>query len=477
MAATQREEEYQKVSITRTTSVNPRAHPPATQETKVIELSNLDRKCPVLMYLVFFYRSPPPHHQGLSGCCCSSLFTSLKMGLEEVLSAWYPAAGRLSLDPSTAKLDLVCSNSGALFVEAATPVRISDLGDLSQYNDFYEQLVYKPPLSTRLSDMPLVVAQVTKFGCGGYAVGVGSSHSLFDGLATYNFLNAWASKVAGRVDGEELELIEPVHERERLLVSHGRSQNNKSTRVVAFEHLHQLIKQAVSMDQSMDPGGQLEWVFKFSEMSSRSQQDFVLKTFPLSSAMMECLKSKASDSGGIVCSSFEVVAAHLWKARTKALGIAKHRTVCLQFTVDTRTRMDPPLPKGFTGNAYVLSSISCTCQELENESLATIVEKIKMAKFSITEDYIKAYLEALEAPQSSLPLLPELTMISDWTRTPYHKVDFGFGQAAYVSPLAPPLMQVAYFMQRPDEAGGVDVRIGLLQEHVAAFSQYFLATV
>ncbi|XP_073111680.1 brassinosteroid-related acyltransferase 1-like [Elaeis guineensis] len=165
------------------------------------------------------------------------------------------------------------------------------------------------------------------------------------------------------------------------------------------------------------------------------------------------------------------------KARTKALGIQKDRIVCLQFAVDTRTRMDPPLPKEFTGNAYVLSSISCTSGELERESMATIIEKIKEAKQAVTNDYyVGAYLEALEAPQGVLPPLPELTMVSDWTRTPYHKVDFGIGDAVYVSPLASPFQQVAYFMQSPIDGGGIDVRIGLLPKHVPAFSHYFLAT-
>ena len=136
--------------------------------------------------------------------------------------------------------------------------------------------------------------------------------------------------------------------------------------------------------------------------------------------------------------------------------------------------MDPPLPKEFTGNAYVLSSISCTSGELERESMATIIEKIKEAKQAVTNDYVGAYLEALEAPQGVLPPLPELTMVSDWTRTPYHKVDSGIGDAVYVSPLASPFQQVAYFMQSPIDGGGIDVRIGLLPKHVPAFSHYFL---
>ncbi|EHA8590177.1 Brassinosteroid-related acyltransferase 1 [Cocos nucifera] len=458
-------EDYHKVLVAKTATIYPRAHP---HEARVIQLSNLDRKCPLLMYWVFFYGSPPPH-QGLSA---DSLFTSLKRGLEETLSAWYPAAGRLSLSPATGKLDLSCTNSGALLVEASTHLKILELGDLSQYNDFYEHLVFRPPFSSRFSDIPLVVAQVTNFSCGGYAVGVGTNHSLFDGSANYDFLHAWASKTVGKAD-EAVELVEPVHERGRLLVDCGQIEENlrrpggrdNMMRVTAFGHLYQLIEQAVSMEH-MGPAGKPWCEYRFSEVGSTNLEQFVLKTFSLKSDMVGKLKSKAATGLSGTCSSFE--------ARTKALGIPKDRTVCLQFTVDTRNRMDPPLPKGFTGNAYVLSSISCTSGELEQQDLANIIEKIKEAKQAVTNEYVKAYLEALEAPQNVLPPLPELTMISDWTRTPYHKVDFGLGDAVYVSPLAPPVQHVAYFMQSPKDGGGIDVRIGLLQKCVPAFSHYFL---
>lgn len=166
------------------------------------------------------------------------------------------------------------------------------------------------------------------------------------------------------------------------------------------------------------------------------------------------------------------------QVRTKAFNIAKHRMVCLQFAVDARTRMRPPLPKGFTGNAYVLSSVACTSAELEEASLATVVGKIKAAKQAVTDSYVMKYLAALNAaPQVALPPLPELTMVSDWTKTPYHSIDFGLGKAVFVTPLATPFPQVAYFMQSPSEAGRVDVRIGLPHMHLQAFTRYFLSAM
>ncbi|KAI0504754.1 hypothetical protein KFK09_015707 [Dendrobium nobile] len=464
----------QKVLITRTMAVHPRSPLP---QQKFLHLSNLDRKCPQLMYLVFFYRSSPPHNM---------LFNSLKQGLEDTLSAWFPAAGRLIINPDNGKLDLLCdNNSGVLLVEAFTKIHISELGDLSQYNEFFERLVVNSPFSAdNLSEMPLLVAQVTRFGCGGYSVGVGTSHSIFDGVANYNFVKAWAHNTAKRAGKDkEVEFLsfEPVHERGRLVVGHngyGKEKKPKAeihgkimmTRVIAFDHLHQLIMQASSSLKSvMDP---------YNRRSSSKQEDFVLKTFSLSSSMVEKLKREVTSSSkgdGSSCSSFEVVAAHLWKARTKALGIAKERMVCLQFTVDIRNKMDPPLPQSFSGNAFVLCSVASTAGEIINIKLTTLVDKIKEAKLMVNEEYIKAYLKALEAPQGELPPLLELTIVSDWQRMPYHQVDFfGRSGAIYVSPLGSPVQQAAFFMQRPGDVGGVDVRIGLPNCSLLAFNQYFI---
>ncbi|KAG4144784.1 hypothetical protein ERO13_D05G060000v2 [Gossypium hirsutum] len=469
--ATQHDENYPTVRVTKTVSVLPKSLNP----TQKIHLSNLDRQCPLLMYVVFFYKSSAAY-QNLP---LDSIFSCLKSGLEETLSIWYPAAGRLSLNPSDGKLNLWCSNDGAVLVEAVTSAKIIELGDLSQYNEFFEHLAYKPDFHGNFSEMPLVVAQVTGFGCGGYSIAIGSSHSLFDGPATYDFLHAWASNSAILKQKRGTELYKPVHERGALLVKNPGitklpESGSSATRAVAIDHLYQLIKQAMS-GQTCGP----DTKFGSGKLPDVGNSNLVLKTFHLSGAMIESLKSKVfgERSGSFSCSSFELLAAHLWKARTKALGVMKGSMVCLQFAVDIRKKTVPPLPEGFSGNAYVLASAALTAEELEAGSHEDIVDKIKEAKRSISNDYVIAYNQALDGPQGTLLPLNELTLVSDWTRMPFHKIDFFHGEAAYVSPLLSPIPQVAYFMQDPIDSRGVDMRIGLLPQSLNAFSHYFLTNM
>ncbi|KAL1210393.1 Brassinosteroid-related acyltransferase 1 [Cardamine amara subsp. amara] len=440
-------------------------------QKKLITLSNLDRQCPLLMYLVFFYKNTTTRD-------FDSVFSDLKLGLEETLCTWYPAAGRLGSDGGGCKLNLRCNGGGAVFVEAvATGVKFSEFGDLTQYNEFYETLVYKPFFDGDFSVMPLVVAQVTRFACGGYSIGIGTSHSLFDGISAYEFIHAWAfnshirSKSNGKITNKMDKLvIKPVHDRGNLLFNRDMNQSRDATRVTkaaAIYHLYQLIKQAMMAHQGQNRNFDLP------------DSSFVIKTFDLNGEAIESMKKKSPQ--GFSCSSFEFLAAHLWKARTRALGLRRDAMVCLQFAVDIRKRTEPPLPEGFSGNAYVLASVASTVGEVLDElTLESIVNKIREARKSVDQDYINSYMEALgggdQRNDGNLPPLKELTLISDWTKMPFHTVGFGNGgePADYVAPLCPPVPQVAYFMKNPKDAKGVLVRLGLDPRDVNDFSNHFL---
>jgi len=154
MAAPHDDDPRNMVSISRIVSV----HPKLVQPQRVLTLSNLDRQCPNLMQLVFFYNNLP--HQTLKDLSLNSVFSNLKSGLEETFTLWYPSAGRLGPNQSDGKLNLWCNNQGAVLAEAETSVKTSQLGNLSEYNEFFEKLVYKPAFDGNFSNMPLIVAQV-----------------------------------------------------------------------------------------------------------------------------------------------------------------------------------------------------------------------------------------------------------------------------------------------------------------------------
>lgn len=95
--------------------------------------------------------------------------------------------------------------------------------------------------------------------------------------------------------------------------------------------------------------------------------------------------------GGVVSkvSTFDVVSAHVWQARTKAINLKPTELTQLSYAVDIRDRLDPPVPKGFVGNAIYSACARVTCEEIRTESLAFCVQLIQQANERVTNDYIR----------------------------------------------------------------------------------------
>lgn len=162
---------------------------------------------------------------------------------------------------------------------------------------------------------------MTKFGCGGCSIGIGISHSLFDGPAAYEFMCAWASNSDIKQIQNELDVIimddelQPtpvvalVHDRDTLLKMvdnypcHDDDDDDEGRRAAAIDHLYQLIMQSAATVASTD---------LLMIKSSNDDSSYVHKTFHLSSAFLKCLKKQVVGDN-FSCSSFELVAAHLWK--------------------------------------------------------------------------------------------------------------------------------------------------------------------
>lgn len=143
---------------------------------------------------------------------------------------------------------------------------------------------------------------MTRFGCGGYAIGTGISHSLFDGPAAYDFLSAWAANSAIFKDNNKMQTITPIHERGRLLTGTVANRCSGTVAVAAaIDHLYKLIMQSAMGNEEV------------------GRKEYVCRTFRVSKEMIERLKMNAlgeTNGAAFSCSSFDLIAAHLWKVYT-----------------------------------------------------------------------------------------------------------------------------------------------------------------
>lgn len=451
-----------EVSVIQSMTVQPEK---ATKR-EIISLSGLDRVSPAMLYTVFFYRAS--EQQQIS----DGSVETVRKALEKVFMSWYPAAGRFCINEETGKLEIDCNGAGAVLLEARTDVTLDDLGILWNYKPFYEKLVPGACSSSSspedLSLKPVVVAQVTRFGCGSLSIGFGYSHSLFDGIGAFNFLEAWAA-LSKSTDGQE-RLQQPNHSRALLLTTSpsGNESIYNQFNSMPVQDLYGIPMNATASDDK-------SWETTLSELCNLNKQGCELKTFFVKKETLETMKSQALASEQLSgnCSTFEVLAAHLWRARVKALGLNSTTKICLQFPVDARNRLEPPLGKNFSGNAFVLASTSCYVSEVVEEPLHCTVGRVQIAKNAVRNEYIGSYLKALEASDKFFPSMRELTIVSDWRKIPFHCVDFGWGEAACAAPLATPVPQTTYIMQSPDQNNaGVHIRLGLHPDQVDSFQNH-----
>ncbi|GLJ34504.1 hypothetical protein SUGI_0693880 [Cryptomeria japonica] len=124
-----------------------------------------------------------------------SIFLSLRRN-DMVLVDFYPLAGRLIVDKSSGRIAVDCNGEGALFVEAVTHSAIDDFGDFTSPS-LLTTLVPSATYHNGFTKSPLLMIQVTKFKCGGVALGTGIQHILADGVSSIHFVNSWCDIARG----------------------------------------------------------------------------------------------------------------------------------------------------------------------------------------------------------------------------------------------------------------------------------------
>ncbi|KAK7843856.1 brassinosteroid-related acyltransferase 1 [Quercus suber] len=432
--------------------------PSEQSQRQTIELSGLDRISPAILYAVFFYKC------NLNSEAENSIERA-KRALQKVLVSWNPAAGRFRISDATGKLEIDCNDEGVTMITAVCDSKLEELGKLHEYKPCYEKPVPQLSDADDISKNPLVLVQITRFACGGLSVGVGGSHALFDGSGAFTFLASWAHISSGK---DESDLIVPNHSRAAILHAIYSLHSTPSAasiyeqdHIIAIEDLYGIPMQAMASDDRCWENA----LAKFSQVDPQGGLELI--TLCINKETVETLKALAIERGKLLkCSTFDVLCAHVWKARVKALLLDPNTNICLQFPVDSRNRFQPPLGENFTANAFVLASVSCLVKELLEEPLHSTIHKIQAAKDIITDEYIKLYAKALESSNKFLPSMRELTIITDWLKFPFNALDFGWGKLSSAALLATPVQETAFLMMNLEESGGFLVRIGIGGQYV-----------
>eukprot|EP01018_Ginkgo_biloba_P004925 Gb_26887 [translate_table: standard] len=134
-------------------------------------------------------------------------------------------------------------------------------------------------------------------------------------------------------------------------------------------------------------------------------------------------------------STFEVLSACLWRSRTRALNLPSEQEVKFIYPLDVRSKIEPPLPSGYYGNAFIRAFAKTRAGDLANKPLTFAVELIREAKAKVDNDYIRSAIDFMKLSES--PRSIGSFGISNVTKIGFANVDFGWGKAMYGGPAWP----------------------------------------
>ncbi|KAF9617315.1 hypothetical protein IFM89_035296 [Coptis chinensis] len=409
--------------------------------------SNVDQLFRVHIPSVYFYRP-----DGSSNFFDASV---LRDALSKVLVPFYPVAGRLKKDKN-GRLEIECSGEGVLFFEAYTESILDDLGDFEPSMELM-QLIPRISEGYDIFSYPLMLLQVTYFKCGGVSLGVAAQHTLVDGASGTHFFNSWARAVRG-LDVK----IPPFVDRTLLLA--------RKPPTPSFPHVeHQPPPCIESKNQKLE--------------CQTNPKCAAVATLKISRHQINLLKGLCRDESNLVTfSSYEVLAGHIWRCASKARGLSYEQETTVSTVVDGRTRLNPPLPFGYVGNALFHVTPKATSGDLVSKPLIYAVQKVHETLVRADDKYLRSAIDYLEL-QSDLSGLvrgphtfgnPNLGFTS-WCRMQLHDADFGWGRPFYVGPGSIMHEGLAYLLPSPSDDGNLSLTISLQSDTIVAFKKYFYA--
>ncbi|KAJ4847055.1 hypothetical protein Tsubulata_037448 [Turnera subulata] len=386
---------------------------PSPVET--VYLSNIDQAVSFNVETIYLFEVAPSKSSSTQ-----DVSDRVKKAVEDTLLVpYYFMAGRLNINEKTKRLELVCDNSGVLFVSASSRLELKDLGNLSLPNPTFHHFIHRPGLYKSLAETALLTIQAMLY-----------------------YLNIYKSQdLHVEVSQSGLWHTMPYLMAKEPLIS--------------------------SLPSSFTVPGQ---AFPSPLIFSKT---YVHKVFFFSPEKIATLKEKAMAH----CSSFEVMVAHTWKARTKAVFANLDAYSTVLFAVDIRSRISPALPDGFAGNAVMTAFATAKVGDLLDLPLSFAVRKIKEANERVTSDYIRSAIDWLEVYKGVPAACNGNFYVSAWWKLPFHELDFGFGKPVHVGPVVFGNDQFVVLLPEGnsvDNEGGIKLWIGLEPEKMDRFMTHIL---
>ncbi|GLJ15509.1 hypothetical protein SUGI_0254610 [Cryptomeria japonica] len=252
------------------------------------------------------------------------------------------------------------------------------LGDIDYSNPAFNQLCLLPQSAKQTpEDQQLLSFQITRFRCGAFVVVITTSHCLMDRVSLDDFIKNFSNLA---VKGEVAFI--PVIYRTRLMA--------RSPLQIEYEHEEETELSVINQSA----------ILKMNKPSLPiPPNNYDFRVISLSGKFVEDLKMKAKNGGVKHCTRFMATLAHLWRARTTAIGNMNSEDVStVQFVVNIRSKFNPPLPREFVGNAILTAYAKATARDLQDQPFCETVKKLQEGLDRLTDNYVRSRIDSMELP-------------------------------------------------------------------------------
>ncbi|EEF45042.1 methanol O-anthraniloyltransferase [Ricinus communis] len=347
---------------------------------------------------VMFYRSLP----SMKG---RDPVEIIRKALSEALVFYYPFAGRLIEGPNR-KLIVDCNGEGILFIEADADITIEQLGDSMQPPcPCIEELLYDVPGSSGIIGCPLLLIQITRLACGGFVFAVRLNHVMSDSVGLAKFFKATGEIAKGAC----MPSLFPVWQREILSA---RNPPQVTHKLEEYEEIKHTDDKSIL---TLDSPDMVQRAFFFGPKEMRS--------------LRRQLPSHLRN-----CSSFEMLAACLWRCRTIAFDIPPNEVVRLSCIMNVRGKKGLQLPDGYCGNSFIFPAVLSRAEHLCKNPLGYAVELVRKSKSKMSEEYIRSTIDLMEIKGRPHYVTAWNLLLVDMSHVGLADVDFGWGNPVYFGP-------------------------------------------
>ncbi|KAH7548342.1 hypothetical protein ACOSP7_032236 [Xanthoceras sorbifolium] len=378
--------------------------------SRVLSLSALDSQLFLRFTIEYLlvYRPRP----GSDPCVTAA---RIKNALARALVPYYPLAGRVRARPDGC-LEVVCRAQGALFIEAVCDHTITEFERAPKHVTQWRKLLSFHVADVLMGAPPLVV-QLTWLRDGSATLGIGFNHCVCDGIGSAEFLNLF-----GQLSTQQLNEFKPKPVWDRHLLNPSSAKRSRANSLIHHPEFSRV----------PDLCG---FVSRFNnERLAPTSVTFdkrclnELKKLALSST------TRPSES---TYTSFEVLAAHVWRSWARSLNLPSNQTLKLLFSINVRARVKPSLPSGFYGNAFVLGCAQTSVKELTDKGLGHATMLVKRAKDRVDSEFVKSVVESV-SESSTTRACPDsvgVLILTQWSRLGLERVDLGMGRPVHVGPI------------------------------------------